>query len=255
MALNKKVLQLVLQEPVIETYGNFKVVREDLMRFLPYIVDPKAELVYGGPFCGGAALALSELGKRTGQKITLFYAAREKLHPRQHQARANGATLKFVRPGYMTVVQARAKKYADKKGAELLHLGFDMPAAEDPFVEFMLKVRNKLGSEPPEVWCAAGSGFLTRCLGKAFPKSKVFGVGVGLASRHDAQSYTKNVTILESPYDFAQVCKVEVPYNSCPNYDRKAWEMMVERGKKGALHWNVLTILFCLLLVSQCPGL
>ena len=113
MALNKKVLQLVLQEPVIETYGNFKVVREDLvpggskMRFLPYIVDPKAELVYGGPFCGGAALALSELGKRTGQKITLFYAAREKLHPRQHQARANGATLKFVRPGYMTVVQAR----------------------------------------------------------------------------------------------------------------------------------------------------
>lgn len=247
MKFNKAVSALLAQPPVIETHGKYRVVREDLlpggskMRFLPYIVDPKTEVVYGGPFCGGAALALSELGKRTGQKVTLFYAGREHLHPRQIAAKANGATLKFIRPGYLTVVQYRARSYAEKKGAHMLELGFDVPAAEEPFVEFMRKVRKKLGGDPPEVWCASGSGFLARCLGKAFPGSKVVGVAVGLASKHNAQDYPPNVTLLDSPYAFQKECNAIAPFPSCPNYDRKAWEMMHQRGaKKGAVHWNVL---------------
>lgn len=211
------------------------------MRFLPYIVDAKApELVFGGPFCGGAPLCLSEIGKRTGQKVTLFYAARQDLHPRQKLAKANGAKLKFVRPGYMTVVQKRAVDYAAKRGAQFLHLGFDEPNSQEPFTAFMRSVRKKLKRRPPQVWCATGSGMLARCLGAAFPDTEVIGVAVGLASRHDAQKMPGNVRLVGSPYDFAQRCKIEAPFNSCPNYDRKAWEMMTHDAKPGALFWNVL---------------
>lgn len=243
--MHAALLELVRQKPVVEKHNGFLVVREDLvsggskMRFLPYLVEPYSELVFGGPFCGGAPLALSEIGKRTGQKVTLFYAARANLHPRQIKARENGAKLKLVRPGYLTVVQSRARAYAKKKGAHFLELGFDMPEAQAPFLAFMAKVRKKAG-DPPEVWCAAGSGFLARCLGLAFPDSEIKAVAVGLASRHTKQAYSSNVTILECGYDFDEATKFVSPFQSCPNYDRKAWEMMQSEGVPGALMWNVL---------------
>lgn len=241
-------LTKILRTPsVIEKHEGFTIIREDLlpggskMRFLPYVVDRTAkELVFGGPYCGGAPLCLSEIGKRTGQKVTLFYAARAgELHPRQKLAKENGAKLKFVRPGYMTVVQKRAIDYAEKHGAQFLHLGFDEPDAEGHFVAAMDAVRKKVGN-PEQVWCATGSGMLARCLGRAFPASEVIGVAVGLASRHDKQHFPSNVRLLESSYTFFQKCKISAPFQSCPNYDRKAWEMMCAQAKPGALMWNVL---------------
>jgi hypothetical protein len=245
--MNKALTALLKRQVQIEEHQGFLVVREDLtpggskMRFLPYVVDPKApELVFGGPFCGGAPLTLSEIGKRTGQKVTLFYAKRAKLHPRQEKARANGAKLMFVEPGYMNVVQKRARDYAAKRGAMFLNLGFDEPRAEEPFVAFMEKVRKGLKKAPRTIWCATGSGMLARCLGKAFPDSQVVGVAVGLASRHDKQEFPSNVRLEECGYAFAQTCKIDAPFTSCPNYDRKAWEVMLEKGKKGDMLWNVL---------------
>ena len=100
---------------VLERYApNFIVVRDDLLseggsklRFLPFLVGHASEVAFGGPFCGGAPLALAVLGAATGQKITLFYAARAKLHWRQQRAQALGAELRFVRPGYMSNVRPR----------------------------------------------------------------------------------------------------------------------------------------------------
>lgn len=238
--------------PVIQEHrgkwGRVDVVREDLlpggakMRFLPYIIEEGRELVYGGPFCGGAAFALSEIGKRLNQKVTLFYAARAELHPRQTAARRNGANLQFVRPGYMTNVQAKARAYAEKVDAQFLHLGFDVPDAEEPFVNFLShRLCNRLGGDPPEIWCAMGSGMLARCLGKAFPESEIRAVAVGLKSRHGAQKFPANVTVETSPYDFARETRFEAPFNSCPNYDRKAWEFMQRHGHtRGAVFFNVL---------------
>lgn len=233
--------------PIIQTYQGIRVVREDLlpggakMRFLPYIIDQGRELVFGGPFCGGAPYALSEIGKRTKQKVTLFYAARAELHPRQIAARNNGANLKFVRPGYMTNVQAKARVYAEQVDAQFLHLGFDMPDAEEPFLYFLRVLRKLLDGSPPEIWCAMGSGMLARCLGKAFPESEIRAVAVGLKSRHTKQRFPANVTVEDSPYDFARETKIEAPFKSCPNYDRKAWEFMTKhRPERGAVFFNVM---------------
>lgn len=235
----------MLLPPRLETHEAVRVLREDLIeggskiRFLPFLTQGADEIVFGGPFCGGAPLALSVLGKQTGQKITLFYAKRKNLHPRQIQARRNGATIKWVPMGFMTNVQAKARAYAKRKGALFLHLGFDVPRAQEPYVEFFTKVRKKIGS-PDQVWCATGSGMLTRCLGLAFTSSEVHGVTVGLASRHTEQKFTRNIHLHETPYRFDQRCEIDAPFPACFHYERKAWEVCQTKGKGSRLFINVL---------------
>jgi hypothetical protein len=238
---------LVTEPAVLQKFAlNFTVVRDDLLpggsksRFLPFLIQGASEVVFGGPFCGGAPLTLSVIGRETGQKVTLFYAERAELHRRQILARQNGASLRFVKPGYMTNVQAKARAYAEAAGALFLPLGFDVPAAENPFLEAIRAVRKRLGGDPDEVWCAMGSGMLARCLAKGFPSSAVHGVVVGLASRNEAQAYGPNVVLHKSRYRFEQETKGSAPFPSCGNYDRKAWEICVREGKGNVLFWNVM---------------
>src|SRR4051812_16759362 len=215
--------------PVIERHAGVAVVRDDLLeggsklRFLPFLTQGADELVFGGPFCGGAPLALSVLGKYTRQAITLFYAKRAELHPRQRACLRNGASIYQVTPGYMTNVQAKARAYADKAGARFLPLGFDRAEAEAPFGEALAAVRKRIG-QPDQVWCAAGSGMLARCLARAFPESEICAVAVGLASRHDAQEFGANVRLIPYPLDFARPAPRHAPFPACLNYDAKAWE-------------------------------
>lgn len=231
--------------PVIEEHDRFLIVRDDLvpggskMRFLPYLVQDAKEVVFGGPFCGGAPYALSVWGQRTNSKVTLFYAKRKELHVRQKKALKNGATIYQVPHGYMTNVQAKARRYAAEHGALFLPLGFDVPEATNPFVEQMRRVRSMVG-HVDEVWAATGSGMLARCLGNAFPDARVNGVIVGLASRNSKQSYPPNVTLHEYPRDFGWSSKFDVPFPSCGNYDRKAWEFCTKLSRGKALFWNVL---------------
>lgn len=178
------------------------------------------------------------LGAHSGQRITLFYARRSTLHWRQRRARELGARLEFVAPGYMTVVQKRARDYAAQAGALFLPLGFDVPAAEEPFVAAMEAVRRRVG-DLDEVWCAAGSGMLARCLGRAFPSSAVHAVAVGLASRHEAQAFPPNVRLHAATYRFEEEARGACPFPSCGHYDAKAWELCVRQRRGRALFWNV----------------
>jgi hypothetical protein len=241
-----KIEHILARQPIIDRVSTrIAVVREDLlpggskMRFLPYVVGDAKHIVFGGPFCGGAPYALSVLGRFTGKKITLFYAKRAQLHARQAKAIDNGAELRFVDPGYMTNVQAKAREFAAQSGALFLPLGFDVPQAVEPFVAFMERIKRSIGS-PEEIWCATGSGMLARCLGTAFPDSRIMGVAVGLKSRHDAQQMPPNVHLVETRYKFEEETKASSPFPSCRNYDRKAWEQAVRSTAKSILFWNVM---------------
>jgi hypothetical protein len=233
------------QAPVLETSEGVTIVRDDLLdggskvRFLPHLVGNAKEVVFGGPFCGGAPLALSVLGRRLGIQVTLFYAKRKKLHRRQLAALENGAQIFEVPYGYMTNVQAKARRYCEDTGALFLPLGFDVPEAQRPFVAAMRGVRER-ADKFDQVWCSTGSGMLARCLGLAFPSSEVVGVTVGLKSRSGRQEMSDNVRLIESRYQFARETKAECPFPSCPNYDRKAWELMQEQRQGRVLFWNVL---------------
>lgn len=243
----KKIKTLIERPAVIELHQGYHVVRDDLipggskLRFLPFILDPKAkDVVYASPFCGGAQVALSEIGKRTGQQIHIFCAKRKTPHRYQEIVKVNGGKIHWVDVGYYNVVFARAREYADKRGAQFLGAGFDHVEAQEPFVEFMRTVRKQIG-DPPEVWCACASGMLTRCLGLAFPNSQVIGVSVGLASRHDKQVFSGNVTLVDSNYSqLAKECKFRAPFPASANYEAKAWEAMVkDEPKAGSLFWDV----------------
>jgi len=235
-------------EPVLEKVdAKTTVLRDDLLeggtklRFLPFLTAGAHEVVFGGPFCGGAPLALSVLGRESGVRVSIFYARRKKLHPRQRIVIRNGARAFAVSPGYMSNVQAKARAYAQTAGALFLPLGFDVGAAEAPFVEFLSKLRRKIGS-PDQIWCVAGSGMLSRCIGRAFPDSEVLAVAVGLRSRHENQTMPSNVSILDCPYRFEQTTKAAAPFPSDPNYDRKGWEQLVVSGRRrgSVLFYNVL---------------
>lgn len=236
-----------MASPIIEQHDRALVVRDDLLmggskvRFLPYVIGDAREIVFGGPFCGGAPYALAVYAAMTGRKATLFYAKRNALHWRQKAAFMLGADLYQIPAGRMTVVQKRARDYAAQAGALFLPLGFDVAAASDPFEAVMRAVAAEAGPID-EVWCAAGSGMLTRCLARAFPEAQVHGVIVGLRSRNQAQSFGPNVTLHDCPYDFADPCEADTPFPSCKNYDAKAWEVMCQHSRsdpKRTLMWNV----------------
>lgn len=232
-------------DPIIEEHHGITVVREDLceggskIRFLPYLVGDAKEIVFGGPFCGGAPYALSVWGRKKGVKISLFYAKRKELHRKQKLAFGNGAQIFQVPFGYMTNVQAKARAYAHANGALFLPLGFDIPEAAEPFIEYMRSVRRQVG-HMDEVWCATGSGMLARCLSEAFPDAQIHGVVVGLKSRNEKQPFKSNVQLHECAYDFAEETKTAAPFPSCGNYDRKAWELCTKLGQGRRLFWNVL---------------
>lgn len=224
------------------------VVRDDLLyggsktRFLPFLIGDAKEVVFGGPFCGGAPVALSAVGRILGRRVTLFYAKRAALHPRQRWAREQGAQIIEVPYGYMTNVQAKARAYAERAGALFLPLGFDVPAAEEPFMAVMQDIRRFYG-DYDQIWCASGSGMLARCLGRTFRNSRIMGVAVGLASRWKKQTMPANVTVLEAPYRFDQQAKkvgVPAPFPVCPNYEAKAWELLESRARGKVLFWNVI---------------
>ena len=235
---------------VVEEHCLVQVVRDDLvdggskMRFLPYLVPPEAEeVVFGGPFCGGAPVALATFAKAAGIRATIFYAKRFTLHRRQLQVLAAGSQIHFVPYGRMANVQAKARAYAAATpGAFFLPLGFDLLKAEEPFIA---AARLLSGQIRPiaEIWCAAGSGMLARCLALAFPEARICAVAVGLTSRWAKQKFPSNVRIEVANYRFDQPAAIQPPFPSCPNYDAKAWERCAARAttRPGArVFWNVM---------------
>ena len=231
----------------IEKHNGVDVLRDDLLpggsksRFLPNLIKNSKEVVFGGPFCGGAPLCLAVYGQKMNIKVTLFYAKRKVLHRNQVKALECGATIYQVPFGYMTNVQSKAKKYCEDTGATFLPLGFDVPEAVTPFTDSMKEVK-RLHGHYDEIWVANGSGMLTRCLAEALPQSQIKSVVVGLRSRNSKQDYASNVELIYCPYKFEQDCKIIPPFKSSENYDAKAWEQLMLRGVRGKriLFWNVL---------------
>ena len=238
---------LALPLPVVEQHGRFAVVRDDLIhggsktRFLPALIGDAREVVYGGPYCGGAHVALAVVCRAMGRRATLFYAARKTLHWKQTAARDAGADLRFVPAGYLSNVQAKARRYAADAGALFLPLGFDVPAAVEALQAVARGVRSRLKHEPDEVWCATGSGMLARCLAAAFTGSTVHAVAVGLRSHWARQDMPGNVRLHDAGCRFEEEARAPAPFPSCPNYDRKAWHAAAVLSRAARpLFWNVM---------------
>ncbi|WP_409721543.1 pyridoxal-phosphate dependent enzyme [Pseudorhodoplanes sp.] len=215
------------------------VVRDDLYpggtkaRFIGAFFVDADEAVYASPAEGGAQTALATVARQLGKRATIFVADRKVLHPRTIEAARLGAKIVRIRPGYMSVVQARARDYCARTGARLVPFGVDTPEV----IEAIAAAARSLAIEPDEVWCAAGSGVLARGLARAWPTAWRHVVQVG---RELSPAEVTGAAIHVYPAPFGREAKSKPPFPSDPHYDAKAWEFCVaKRGRGNVLMWNV----------------
>lgn len=226
--------------PIIQKHDGILVVRDDLMpggtkaRYVPELFNGVEEVVYASPAEGGAQTALAHSARCLGKRATIFVAKRKQQHPRALECKRLGAKVMMVRPGYLTVVQARAREYCERTGARLAPFGVDLPEA----IEVIARAAKMTREEPEEVWCASGSGVLARGLAKAWPNARRHVVEVGRAlSAEDVAG----ATIHKAGVPFSRPDRRSPPFSSDPHYDAKAWWICKAlRGAGRVLFWNVM---------------
>lgn len=227
--------------PVAIEHHGIIVVRDDLYlggtksRIFEPLFGTHHEIVYASPAQGGAQTALAHAAAKVGGKATIFVAKRAYPHPRALEAKRVGATVWQVKPGYLTVVQARARLYCANTGAFNLPFGADMAEA----TSIIASAATSLDIKPDEVWCAAGSGVLMRGLARAWPHAERHAVQIG---RKLSASDVANaqIHIYPKPYDFA-LKSPAAPFPSDPHYDAKAWDICRQKRGSGkvVVFWNV----------------
>jgi hypothetical protein len=137
--------------------------------------------------------------------------------------------------GYLSNIQAKAKRYCEENEAHLIPFGGDHPIIIDAMRDAALS----LEIEPPkEVWTVMSSGVLSRGLQKAWPDAKVYGVQIGHNTTEEEMGRAET---FRSKYTFQQECKKDErpPFPSSLTYDSKAWTFIKEKATEGALFWNV----------------
>lgn len=229
----------LLIPPTVQTHDGIRVVRDDLFpggtkaRFVPELFATADEVVYASPAEGGAQTAIAHVAAALGKRATIVVAKRLERHARTHEAARLGANIVEVSPGYLGVVQSRARGYALRNGALLAPFGLDLPGAIGAIAE----AARATGEEPDEVWCAAGSGVLMRALAAAWPRARRVAVQVGKRLK---PADVAGAEIVVHPLPFGRGCRASVPFPADPHYDAKAWELCrARRGAGRVLFWNV----------------
>jgi hypothetical protein len=237
-----------MQAPTVEVHGGIIVVRDDLYpggtkaRFIPKLFGNYEEVVYASPTCGGAQYALALVGQQLAKRVTIFTSKRKELHPRSRMAQLAGAKIEQCLPGYMAVLQKRAREYVAMEGWKrlLLPFGLDVPEAAAVIAEAAVMARIK---SPDQVWCAAGSGVLARGLMLAWPDAEFNVVQVGHALE---EKDVPGAIIWKFPIPFEKEARMfdgfPLPFSSDLHYDAKAWQMCQQHsGNRGTIvFWNVL---------------
>lgn len=242
-----------MKHPItIKNHYGIHVLRDDLLDggtkfvLMEGIVNkyPDAEeFVYASPVYGGFQIALTMYCEKAGKRATIFCAKRKHKHPHTLLCKAHGAKIVEVSPGYLSVVEHRAKAYCAKHSrAQKLEFGAASPENIAAITQRAKQVFRKMGGEPDEVWVAVGSGTILQGILGATSRAKVYGVQVGAELDFLPKSLYKNVEIIKYDAPFEEDNGLELEFPSTANYDRKAFEQCLLRHKKGnkVLFWNVL---------------
>ena len=230
-------MSLPILEKITAGGKTITVVRDDLLTggtkeaaLLGFIRDlPEQELVYAGPRQGYAQIALAAACAVAGKKATLFLAESKALHTRTEKAISHGANIITAKPGYLSVVQSRARKYCEETGARMMPFGL----ACEEMVAAIAERAASIPFTPSEVWSVAGSGTLQRGLQRAWPSAKFYAVQIG--KEPDAGI----AEVIIAPEKYEQSAKEPPPFPSCSNYDAKAWRHVLAKSSGETLFWNV----------------
>ena len=230
-----------LPKPIVKEHDGIQVVRDDLIEggtkrraFYTYIKSKDYdEFVYASPRQGYAQLSLAYACKDLGRKSTVT-VPQGKRYWLTDAAEELGCNIIEVPMGFLTNIQAKAKKYCLDNGAHLIPFGGDHPI----IIEAMRQTALSLDVNPTEVWTVMSSGVLSRGLQSAWPDAKVYGVRIGHNTTPREQGRAET---FKSKYQFHQECKEDErpPFQSSLTYDSKAWTFIKEHASKNSLFWNV----------------
>lgn len=231
--------------PEIEMHEGVTVVRDTLeggtkARYLWQLFIRHDEIVYASSAEGTAQVALAACAKRWDKKAVIYGPARKVLHPRQVEAIKLGADYRPVKPGYMSVCAAKARRHAEARGSYLLPFGAVTPDATDVIAD----TANTLKVKPDFVWCASGSGTLIKGLVKAWPRAQhhVCQVGHQLTPEE-----VGGATIHESLFKYGWAAPANfAPFDCDAHYERKGFyalkQWMTQHKPKGkVLFWSVMS--------------
>lgn len=228
----------------IENHHGIMILRDDLLPggtksilLEEMMNDPeKDEFIYASPVFGAFQIALSIASKIHGKKATIFTAKRKEKHPHTKLVEEAGAKLIEIDPGYLTVVEKRAKDYAIESGGFKIPFGGKIPGAKEKIRDRMKAIIREIGSEPEEIWCAVGSGTLLEGILEGSSKAEIHGVVVGAEYRNQ----DPRVRLHRYGKAFHQESKFPAEFPSMANYDRKALEIC-DRSRRSdrTLFWNV----------------
>lgn len=198
------------------------------------------EYVYASPVYGGFQIALSAYCKNNGLKATIFCAKRRQKHSNTLKCIEYGANIIEVYPGYLSVVEKRARDYCEKKThVHKFVFGANTPNNINIITNRAKKVLQQFKREPHEIWVAVGSGTLVKGILQAVNHAKVYGVLVGA----DFEYSHPNLTLIKYPKPFQIESSLKVDFPSTANYDRKALELCLSHHRElntDVLFWNVL---------------
>lgn len=227
----------ILRDDLLEG-GTKSILLEELKMQYPHIT----EYVYASPVYGGFQIALSAYCKKNGLKATIFCAKRTQKHSNTLKCIEYGANIIEVYPGYLSVVEKRARDYCEKKAyVHKFVFGANTPENINIITKRAKKVLEQLQSEPDEIWVAVGSGTLVKGILQAVNHAKVYGVLVGA----DFEYSHPNLTLIKYPKPFESESRLKIDFPSMANYDRKALELCLSRfegrnSNTDVLFWNVL---------------
>lgn len=237
-------------EPIIlESHYGIHVLRDDLLEGGTKSIllnglehAPHTEFVYASPVYGGFQIALSAYCKKHQLKATIFCARRTKKHANTMSCIQYGAKVVEVYPGYLTVVEKRAREYCqDNPHAHKIVFGANTPDNIATISIRAQRVLQSLAKEPDEIWVAVGSGTLIKGISRVVHTAKIYGVIVGAKCEYTHP----NVTYITYPKPFEYESKLQLDFPSMANYDRKAFELCLLHNttnttNKSILFWNVL---------------
>ena len=149
-----------------------------------------------------------------------------------------GAKIIAVPLGRLSRCASKAKYYAlNTDDARMVPLGCNHRVVVDAIAEYAsYLVSEDLIEVPSQVWTAISSGTLSRGLQKAWPDTEFHGVVVGYVPNEKERG---RAILHYAPEKYEQKARKMPPFDSCYNYDAKAWQFIVDYANPGALFWNV----------------
>ena len=229
----------MLPAQTITEHEGFLVVRDDLVgggtkrRVLTALFNDVAEkeLVYPSVPFGSGPVAVAYSARDNGKQAVLFYPdrKRENWSPQMLEAEEAGAKIILVKGGNLKTLKKRAEDYvAAHADARTFKVGFDSPE----YISKLAEIARALQLTPREVWCASGTGTISRALQQAWPEAEHHAViidekkaNVGKAKPHS----------LSEAFNAA----AKPPFPASEHFEAKAWGLMKKKAKPGALFWNV----------------